>query len=139
MRHTIWNDHTLLGEVDLTPGRFVASRLRATPAYRSVAEIVQSSTRAFLRMGLFYALEPSVQTSAEARESFQAIERAARLRLALANAHGQIVATHFINLLASVSDDGVVVLLSLDEAAAGGAGAELPRDLVPSFSRAPAV
>jgi hypothetical protein len=140
MPHTIWHDDTLLGTVDLPRGQFVASRLQLATGYHSVAEIVQRSTGAFLRPGLFYSTGSSRPTPLlETREWFEAIEQASQLRLALADSEGQVVATHFINLLGSVGDDGVVLLVSLEERTPGRPATKSPRAPTPTASAAPAV
>ncbi|HEY4304966.1 MAG TPA: hypothetical protein VGM82_10895 [Gemmatimonadaceae bacterium] len=119
MHHTIWHAQTLLGEVDLPHGAFVAGHLRAAPAYEAIAEIVRASTDAFLHLGLFHTANRRPQASSNETDRWaRAIERAADLQLAIANAEGIFVETHFINLLEPLTD-GVVVLVSLSEAAVG--------------------
>lgn len=128
MHHTIWHAQTLLGDVDLPRGAFVAGHLRAAPAYESIAEIVRASTDAFLNLGLFYAVNRATRASSIEEEYWaRAVERAANLELAMANAEGNFVETRFINLLEPLTD-GVVVLVSLSEAAAGARSAPLQQD-----------
>ena len=130
---------TSLGCVELPSGLLVAGRLQPSPSYGSVKDVVWKATDAFLHLGLYdsvAALLPPL--SAQRRRWRLALQRAARLQLALVRANGELAPADFVNLFEAPADRGIVVLASFFSAP-DWASATLPPPTQYITSSAPAV
>src|SRR5437762_805892 len=86
------------------------------PAYSPIRATTRAATDALLRVGLFGGGLPALPPfPAERLRLRRAINRAARLDIALMNARGSVAGTSFVNVLETSHQGDVVVVAAFGE------------------------